>query len=464
MRNLLLLFVCLLSSVTGWGKTATLQLKLATGRNSVLTAYLPDASVATGRAVVDCPGGGYTILATDHEGHDWADYFNHQGIAYFVLEYNMPHGDRNVPLTDVRQALRTVRDSASTWRINPADVGIMGFSAGGHLAAMASCLLSYADRPNFSILFYPVITMKRGTHVSSREQLLGSLKDDAAMQELYSMETRVRVHSTPPAIILLANDDDAVNPIYNGIAYYSAMRREGNDCSLYVYPGGSHGFGFWSSFGYHDQMLNDLTSWLHHLKSPRPDAIRVACIGNSITEGMALSMASHTSYPSVLQQLLGSQYHVGNFGILARTLLRKGNLPYVNEPLWRDAREFQPNVVVLKLGTNDTKPENWQYGQDFASDLQAMVDTLKALPTHPTIYLCTPIPIFKPTWNMSDSVLVNSIIPTIRKVAKKNKCKVIDLHTGFSPYGHLVIQDGVHPNERGAKKLAELVATELKKH
>lgn len=463
MKNFSLFLVCLLFSVMGWSKAATFQLKLATGRTTVLTAYLPDASVATGRAVVDCPGGGYQILATAHEGHDWAAYFNRQGIAYFVLEYNMPKGDRHVPLNDVRQALRTVRDSAASWRVNPADVGVMGFSAGGHLAAMASCLLSYADRPDFSILFYPVITMKRGTHVSSRAQLLGQYKDDAAMQEQYSMETRVRVHTTPPAIILLANDDDAVNPVSNGVAYYSAMRRQGNDCALHVYPSGGHGFGFWSSFAHHDQMLNDLTAWLRQLNSLRADAVRVACIGNSITEGMALSMPSHTSYPSVLQRLLGSQYHVGNFGISARTLLRKGNLPYTQESVWRDAREFLPNVVVLKLGTNDTKPENWQHGKDFATDLQAMVDTLKALPTHPAIYLCTPIPAFKPTWNMSDSILVNAIIPAIRKVAKKNKCKVIDLHTGFAAYGRLMNQDGIHPNEEGAAKLAELVATELRK-
>ena len=101
-----------------------------------MVAYLP--TEPTGRAIVDCPGGGYTHLATLHEGHDWAEWFNSQGIAFFVLSYRFPEGDRTRPLGDAQQAIRTVRDSAVVWGINPYDVGIMGFSAGGHLASAVS--------------------------------------------------------------------------------------------------------------------------------------------------------------------------------------------------------------------------------------------------------------------------------------------------------------------------------------
>lgn len=122
-------------------------LKNSADGKSELTCYLPQNP--TGRAVVDCPGGGYSHLAMDHEGHQWAEFFNKQGIAFFVLKYRMPNGNRNIPLGDAYQAIRTVRDSASVWHINPQDVGIMGFSAGGHLASSVSTHAEYAARPDF---------------------------------------------------------------------------------------------------------------------------------------------------------------------------------------------------------------------------------------------------------------------------------------------------------------------------
>jgi acetyl esterase/lipase len=266
-----------------------------------MVAYLPE--VPSGRAVIDCPGGGYSHLSMQNEGHDWATYFNQQGIAYFVLTYRMPKGDRHIPMSDGRKALRMVRDSASVWRINPRDVGIMGFSAGGHLASTLSTHTEWAERPDFSILFYPVVSMnERETHKGSCVNFLG--EEDQKDQNLvrqYSNFNAVCRHLTPPAIILLANDDRAVPPVTNGIAYYSAMRRAGNECSLYVYPTGGHGFGFRSNFKYHDQMLADLTAWLQKHKAVKPEAVRVACIGNSITDGMGIDMASQLGYPAESQ-------------------------------------------------------------------------------------------------------------------------------------------------------------------
>ena len=112
-----------------------------------MVAYLPERP--SGRAIVDCPGGGYSHLSMENEGHDWAKWFNEQGIAYFVLTYRMPQGDRTIPMGDAQKAIRTVRDSAQVWGINPADVGIMGFSAGGHLASSVSTHSEFAERPDF---------------------------------------------------------------------------------------------------------------------------------------------------------------------------------------------------------------------------------------------------------------------------------------------------------------------------
>lgn len=422
-----------------------------------LTCYLPQNP--SGRAVVDCPGGGYSHLAIDHEGHNWAEYFNQQGIAFFVLKYRMPHGDRSIPLGDAYQAMRTVRDSAAIWHVNPKDVGIMGFSAGGHLASSVSTHAPFDVRPNFSILFYPVISMdERVTHKGSCVNFLGEeRKNNPELVKEWSNDKVVRGHLTPRAILLMSNDDKAVPPVTNGVAYYTAMHKAGNDCELHVYPSGGHGWGFRSTWAHHAQMLDDLTAWLKGFKAPEKDAIRVACIGNSITDGMGIMNADAKGYPAVLQKKLGDKYDVKNFGVSARTMMNKGDIPYMKELAWKDAQAFNPNIVIVKLGTNDSKTHNWQNGaEEYQRSMQAMIDTLKALPANPKIYLCSPIPAFKGSWTISDSVIVNGEMPIIQKLAKKNKCGYIDLHTLYN-YSKLMLSDGIHPNDKGAEKLAEIV-------
>ena len=233
---------------------------------SEMTVYLPSAKKATGRAIVDCPGGGYTHLAIDHEGHQWAEYFNSRGIAFVVLKYRMPNGDRNIPLTDAYNAIRTVRANAKAWNVNPQDVGIMGFSAGGHLASAVSTHAEEAVRPNFSILFYPVISMNEyETHKGSCVGFLGDKRNDKALQWEWNSATAVKPGTTPPAIVLLASDDNAVPALTNGVTYYTSMIKAGNKCAMMCYPSGGHGFGFKNTFKFHEQMLDDLSRWLETL-------------------------------------------------------------------------------------------------------------------------------------------------------------------------------------------------------
>ena len=425
-----------------------------------LTAYLP--AQPSGRAIVDLTGGGYSHLAVDHEGHQWADWMNRQGIAFFVLEYRMPKGDRTIPLTDAYRAMTTVRDSATAWRVNPYDVGIMGFSAGGHLASAVSTHAPWAARPNFSILFYPVVSMdERVTHKGSCANFLGAegMKDQRLIQQ-WSNDACVRRHLTPPACVILSTDDRVVPPVTNGVAYYSAMRRAGNNCALYAYPSGGHGYGIRKNFAFHEQMLGDLKAWLATIAAPREQALRVACIGNSITDGMGIDMSEVYGYPAVLQRLLGKNYNVKNFGVSARTLMNKGDLPYMKEQAWADAQAFLPNIVVIKLGTNDSKDYNWIHGADYGADLQKMVDTLRALPSKPQIYVCSPIPAAR-IWGISDSVIVNGEIPAIKRVVKKNKLAYIDLHTEFKPTEGLMQRDGIHPTDKGAAQLAKIIAAHI---
>ena len=438
---------------------------------SEITVYLPSpeaAAKANGRAVVDCPGGGYTHLAMQHEGHDWAEYYNAQGIALVVLKYRMPKGDRNIPLGDAYQAIRTVRDSAKVWNINPRNVGIQGFSAGGHLASAVSTHAPMDARPDFSIFFFFFISMnEKESHKGSCVGFLGDARNDEKLQHEWSSNRAVRRHMTPPAILILTNDDTVVPPATNGAAYYSAMRKAGNDCTMFCYPYGGHGFGFRSNWRYHDLMLAELTQWLNDLKMPADTAVKVACVGNSITDGAGIDMAGVKGYPATLRRLLGAGYDVKNFGVSGRTMANSGDRPYQKEPSWRDCLDWNPDVVVIKLGTNDSKTRNWEGKAevDFIPSLQQMMDSLKVLPKMPRVVLCTPIAAFQTEWTIRDSVIVNCIIPQLADYAQKNNLELVDLHTPFAEADKqgLMTSDLIHPNAKGAAKMAEIVAEQLRK-
>ena len=229
-----------------------------------LTVYLPDAKKATGRAVVCCPGGGYSHLAMDHEGHQWATFFNNQGIALIVLKYRMPHGNPMVPVSDAEQAIKTVRNNAVNWHIDRTQIGIMGFSAGGHLASTIATHSTGEAAPNFQILFYPVITMDMGfTHKGSHDNLLGtdhSKKEWRQLEADYSND--LRVNRTTPRAFLALSDDDKVVPAANGFGYYEQLYKHDVPASIHIYPTGGHGWGYRESFEYHYQMIFELKAWL----------------------------------------------------------------------------------------------------------------------------------------------------------------------------------------------------------
>ncbi len=434
------------------------------GDTTRMHVFLPPSNQATGRAILDCPGGGYGHLSMQNEGTDWAEFFCKKGIAFVVLQYRMPKGNRDIPISDAENAMKIIRDSAQQWNVNPYDVGIMGFSAGGHLASTVSTHAEWDARPNFSILFYPVITMgKKGQHEGSCKNFLGMDRDNEAIAKSFSNDTQVRRHLTPPAILLLANDDTGVPPVYNGVAYYTAMRNAGNDCAMHIYPYGGHGFGYGERkpFSFRQQMLDDLSGWLDGLKMPSKETVRVACIGNSITDGSGIDMAETKGYPAQLQKILGNGYQVRNFGVGARTLLNSGDRPFMKELAWRDALAFNPNVVVIKLGTNDSKTINWAHKNDFVNDYQSMVDQLKALPAKPRIILAYPIKAFKDQWTITDSVITQEVIPEIKKVADSNGLEVLDLHSVITE-SSMIISDGIHPNSKGAGKIALTVANVIK--
>ena len=227
---------------------------------TVPTLTIYRAAKPNGMAIVACPGGGYVRLATAHEGHDMASWFNAQGITYAVLKYRMPNTHHDVPLSDALQAIRIMKQHADEWKFNK--VGIMGSSAGGHLASTAATHFTEDSRPDFQILFYPVVSMINPTHQGSKDNLLGKTPSEE-MLNLYSNERQV-TPQTPPAFIMHSSDDKAV-PVSNSVDYYTALVKNGVPASLHIYPIGGHGWGFRDNFIYHRQWTGELEKWLREI-------------------------------------------------------------------------------------------------------------------------------------------------------------------------------------------------------
>ena len=184
--------------------------------------------------------------------------------------------------------------------------------------------------------------------------------------------------------------------------------------------------------------------------------VRVACLGDSITKGEGTSDPATLGYPAQLQQMLGDKWEVKNFGVGGRTLLRKQD-PYNYNP----AKRFLPDVIIIMLGTNDSRQATWdKHGDDFVGDYKAMIDSLKALSSSPKIFICAPTPMFPGNYGLSDELLTSKVIPLVTQVATKENVPLIDLHTAMIDHKD-EFPDHVHPNVDGAKHIAEVVDTAL---
>ncbi|GAB2532460.1 alpha/beta hydrolase [Rufibacter soli] len=293
-----LLLACV--ATTGFGQTTSLELPLYTGkipnevpgpneetrevrpnktvslskvRQPTLTVYLPPKGKGNGTAVIICPGGGYSKLAASHEGSDVAQKFAEQGVAAFVLKYRLPSAAVSskpelAPLQDAQQALYLVRKKAKEWNINPERVGIMGFSAGGHLASTAGTHFTTSQIPNpeniilrpaFMLLIYPVISSDTTVwHKGSFSLLLGKNAPTQKLQQ-YSNDLQVTAQ-TPPTFLVHASDDKSV-PAQNSILFYQALLKHQVPAELHLYQRGGHGFGL-SNKTTKDEWFDRCLNWL----------------------------------------------------------------------------------------------------------------------------------------------------------------------------------------------------------
>ena len=186
------------------------------------------------------------------------------------------------------------------------------------------------------------------------------------------------------------------------------------------------------------------------------EQIRVACVGDSITYGAGIKDRKNMNYPKQLGKLLGKEYEVRNFGNSGSTMLKKGDKPYWKQKEFKAALEYAPNIVIIKLGTNDTKPQNWKHGAEYSVDYKAMISSFKNLSSKPKVYICLPVPVVKTRWGITNEIVIKEIIPAIRKVSDQTKSEIIDLNTPFKGKNEL-IPDFVHPNEAGATVIAKTV-------
>jgi lysophospholipase L1-like esterase len=192
---------------------------------------------------------------------------------------------------------------------------------------------------------------------------------------------------------------------------------------------------------------------------PAPIPIRVACIGDSITFGANINNHTRDSYPADLQRMLGKHYEVGNFGVSGANLIKKGDKPYWQELEFLAATTFAPDIVIILLGTNDTKPQNWRYKSDYSGDLQALIRHFAALPSKPKIWICIPVPVYKSNWGINQQAL-DELMPMISWVAKEEKVSVIDLFATLSNHPDF-FADGIHPNEKGAECIAGAIRNNI---
>ena len=225
-----------------------------------LYIYKADPAVATGQAVVVVPGGGYRKVCIEYDGFGVAQYLRSIGITAVVVKYRLPNGHREIPFEDTLEAMRFLRKEGAKWGVDPTQVGILGSSAGGHLAAYLSNVTPEAELPAFAVLIYPVITGDtQRTHHGSFNYLLGATRTDSEQQHL-SLENRVS-HKTPPTLLLLA-DDDLTVPTISSTRFYKALKYHGVKAAMHIFPSGGHGWAGHNDYLYAEPNKEAIADWL----------------------------------------------------------------------------------------------------------------------------------------------------------------------------------------------------------
>lgn len=252
-------------------------------------------------------------------------------------------------------------------------------------------------------------------------------------------------------LLHVVGDSDVVVPVAENTAVLEAR---------YKKLGGSIEVIHKPEVGHHPHGLEDpspIVEFIVKHASSANGPIRVACVGDSITYGASIKGRADNCYPAQLQRLLGEGYIVQNFGVNGATLLKQGNNPYWKTKRFKPAHAVNPDIVVIKLGSNDSKPDNWRHKDQFVGDYLALIESFRALPSEPIVYICKPVPAFPGNFKITDQVVRGEVVPLIEEVAEKAGVEIIDLYTALSGQSEL-FPDKVHPNAEGARIMAETIS------
>ena len=291
--------------------------------------------------------------------------------------------------------------------------------------------------------------------------------DRESFVENATRNLHVLIDNEIPIIALSGGTDDIVPYERNVKVIKDAYRRWGAPMKSIVRPHSGH----------HPHGLDNPTPVVSYIEKAvygelkeqnRP--IRVACVGNSITEGVGTTDASRYAYPAVLQRLLGEAYEVRNFGVSCSTVLRKGTdagrpFAYIDTERCKQALEYAPDIVIIKLGGNDSKPDNWQYREEFERDYQELIDAFKYLSSAPEIYICLPAKARtedpSKVWGINERIIRDEITPLVEKVAHDNRLTTINLHDAYVGEENACYHDNIHPTNRGAELIARKIWQKL---
>ncbi|MFI3292628.1 MAG: GDSL-type esterase/lipase family protein [Rikenellaceae bacterium] len=437
--------------------------------------YPNDQQKGKNRPVVISFFGGGWAGGNPNQFFDQSEYYASLGMVGISVEYRLIETDKTTPfesVMDAKSAVRWVRANKKMLGIDPNKIVTSGGSAGGHVAACTAIIegveddsnLKVSSVPNAMILFNPVVN---------------TTSEGYGANKLVGRETELSpVHhvrpNLPPCLVMHGTQDTTV-PFQNAVDFTASMVAQGNDCRLIPAFGENHGFfnspEFRATSGSRNykRTMREATIFLADLGYiskdliPEKEPIRVACAGNSITFGSTVEDREKNCYPAVLQGLLGDDYEVRNFGRSGATLLNKGNIPYSQTQEYKDLVEFSPDVVIVKLGTNDTKAKNWCYGEEFEADYAALIKSFKSNKTRrPEVYICTPMPAFTDpnSESINSAIVTNKIMPKVKSVAKKSRLVLIDLYSVFEKSPSL-FPDKIHPKAKGAKMMATYIYGEI---
>ncbi len=434
--------------------------------------YPDDQKKGKNRPVIISFFGGGWVSGSPKQFYGQSEYFASLGMVAIAADYRLINTDKTTPfeaVMDAKSAVRWVRKNHKKLGIDPNRIVTSGGSAGGHVAACTALIegveddakLKVSSVPNAMILFNPVINTTKAGYGAGK--LVGR---ETELSPVHHVRPNL-----PPTIIMHGTQDTTV-PYQNAVEFAQKMNECGNQCTLISAFGEKHGFfngTFRPQFGlrnFHRTLyesavfLADLGFISKDKITKEKEPIRVACVGNSITFGARVEEREKNSYPMVLQGLLGEDYEVKNFGKSGATLMESGNIPYSKTSEYKAMVEFEPDVIIVKLGTNDSKAKNWVNKEHFVEDYKALIKSIKSAykSRTPEIYICSPMPSFtgSETESINGGIIEDEIYPLTREVAKESKLVFIDLHETFKD-SPSVFPDKIHPNADGAKKMATYI-------